>query len=193
MWKLVGALVLSSLVASGSALAQPKSAKGGYDQLNLFGEAFDRIRQDAVEPVADTKLVGAAIAGMLSGLDARSAYIDEAAFRAMQSPANDNLTGLGLVVTIDNGQLKVISPQDGSLAATAGVKPGDLIYAIDKEPTYDLTLSEAEQKLQEVHRLHPRRRRGQRHGHCKGKEAPRRPELLSAIGAITTVRRKCRL
>ena len=70
MWKLVAALVVSSLVASGSALAQPKSAKGGYDQLNLFGEAFDRIRQDAVEPVGDTKLVGAAIAGMLSGFSA---------------------------------------------------------------------------------------------------------------------------
>jgi carboxyl-terminal processing protease len=50
-------------------------------------------------------------------------------------------------VTIDSGQLKVISPQDGSPAAQAGVKPGDLIYAIDKEPTYDLTLGEAEQKL----------------------------------------------
>jgi carboxyl-terminal processing protease len=50
-------------------------------------------------------------------------------------------------VTIENGQLKVIAPQDGSPAAQAGIKPGDLIYAIDKDPTYDLTLSEAEQKL----------------------------------------------
>ena len=147
MWKLVAAFAVSALLASGFALGQPKGAKGGYEQLNLFGEAFDRIRQDAVEPVAETKLIGAAIAGMLSGLDARSAYIDEAAFRAMQSPANDNLAGLGLVVTIDNGQLKVISPQDGSPAATAGIKPGDLIFKIDKEPTYDMTLGEAEQKL----------------------------------------------
>ena len=147
MWKLVAAFAVSASLASGFALGQPKGAKGGYEQLNLFGEAFDRIRQDAVEPVAETKLIGAAIAGMLSGLDARSAYIDEATFRAMQSPANDNLAGLGLVVTIDNGQLKVISPQDGSPAATAGVKPGDLIFEIDKEPTYDMTLGEAEQKL----------------------------------------------
>jgi carboxyl-terminal processing protease len=52
-----------------------------------------------------------------------------------------------MVVTIENGQLKVISPQDGSPAAQAGVNPGDLIFSIDKQPTYDLTLSEAEQKL----------------------------------------------
>jgi carboxyl-terminal processing protease len=147
MWNLVAALAVGALLASTPALAQPKSAKGGYDQLNLFGEAFDRIRQDAVEPVGDAKLIGAAITGMLSGLDARSAYIDEAAFRAMQSPANDNQVGVGLVVTIDNGQLKVVSPQDGSPAAKAGIKPGDLIFTIDKDPTYDLTLGEAEQKL----------------------------------------------
>ncbi len=148
MRKVVTALVVGALLAAGPALAQAKSGKGsGYEQLNLFSEAYDRIRQDAVEPVGEGKLIGAAIAGMLSGLDARSAYINEAAYRAMQTPANDDQASLGLVVTIENGQLKVIAPQDGSPAAQAGIKPGDLIYAIDKDPTYDLTLGEAEQKL----------------------------------------------
>src|SRR5207244_10547125 len=81
------------------------------------------------------------------GLDPHSAFLDDAAFKALQTPANDNQASLGLLVTIENGQLKVISPQDGSPAAQAGIKPGDLIFTIDKEPTYDLTLSEAEQKL----------------------------------------------
>jgi carboxyl-terminal processing protease len=148
MRRLAAAFALSALLASGFAFAQAKSGKGsGYEQLNLFGEAFERVRQDAVEPVGEGKLIGAAIAGMLSGLDAHSAYISEAAFRAMQTPADDERVSLGLVVTIDNGQLKVISPQDGSPAAHAGIKPGDLIFTIDKEPTYDLTLGEAEQKL----------------------------------------------
>src|SRR5215472_6564802 len=148
MRKLVTAAVLVALLAPGGASAQLKSGKGGgYEQLNVFGEAYDRIRQDAVEPVTESKLVGAAIAGMLSGLDARSGYISEAAFKAMQTPAKDGQVGLGLVVTIENGQLKVISPQDGSPAAQAGIKPGDLIFSIEKQPTYDLTLAEAEQKL----------------------------------------------
>ena len=43
----------------------------------------------------------------------------EAAFRAMQTPANDDTTTLGLAVTIEGGQLKVISPEDGSPAARA--------------------------------------------------------------------------
>jgi len=148
MRKVVTALVVGALLASGPALAQAKNGKaGGYEQLNLFSEAYDRIRQDAVEPVGEGKLIGAAIGGMLAGLDARSAYINEAAYRAMQMPANDDQPNLGLVVTIENGQLKVIAPQDGSPAAQAGIMPGDLIYAIDKDPTYDLTLGEAEQKL----------------------------------------------
>ena len=148
MPKLVTAAMVSVLLASGSAFAQAKSGKGaGFEQLNLFSEAYDRIRQDAVEPVGEAKLIGAAIAGMLSGLDARSGYISEAAFKAMQTPAKDDQAGLGLVVTIDNGQLKVISPQDRSPAALAGIKPGDLIFSIDKEPVYDLSLGEAEQKL----------------------------------------------
>ncbi len=148
MRKVVTALVMGALLAAGPALPQPKGGKGGgYEQLNLFSEVYDRIRQDAVEPVSEGKLVGAAIAGMLSGLDARSAYISEAAYRAMQTPANDDQASLGLAVTIKNGELKVIAPQDGSPAALAGIEPGDLIYAIDKDPTYDLTLAEAEQKL----------------------------------------------
>ncbi len=84
---------------------------------------------------------------MLTGLDPRSSFLDEAAFKATQNLANDNAPGVGMVVTIENGQLKVISPQDGSPAAQAGITPGDVIFSIDKEPTYDLTLHEAEQKL----------------------------------------------
>src|SRR6516165_4912091 len=52
-----------------------------------------------------------------------------------------------LAVTIQNGQLQVISPEDGSPAARAGIRPGDVIFTIDKEPVYDLALGEVEQKL----------------------------------------------
>jgi carboxyl-terminal processing protease len=148
MFRLALAIVFSVAFLPGAASAEAKSGKGGgYEQLNLFGEAFERIRQDAVEPVTDAKLIGAAIAGMLSGLDSRSAYINEAAFRASQTPANDDAATLGLVLTIGNGQLQVISPQDGSPAARAGIRPGDAIFTIDQQPAYDLTLGEAEQKL----------------------------------------------
>jgi len=138
----------STLFVAGGVFAQQKAGKDGvYEELNFFDEAFERIRQDSVDAVSDSKLIGAAISGMLTGLDARSSFLDEAAYKALQTPSSDSGAGIGIVVTIENGQLKVISPQDGSPAAQTGVKPGDLIFSIDKEPTYDLTLAEAEQKL----------------------------------------------
>src|SRR5438477_467890 len=145
-WFVAAALV--ALLAPTAALPQAKSGKGGvYDQLNLFGEAFERIRQDAVEPVGDGKLIETAISGMLTGLDPHSVYMSEAEYKALQNPTTDESASAGLVVTIENGQLKVISPRDGSPAASADIKPGDIIFTIDKEPTYDLTLTEIEQKL----------------------------------------------
>jgi carboxyl-terminal processing protease len=148
MHKLAAFALISTLFVAGAVFAQQKSGKNSvYEELNFFDEAFERIRQDAVDSVTDTKLIGAAISGMLSGLDPHSSFLDEAAYKAIQTPANQNQVGLGLVVTIENGQLKVVSPQDGSPAAQAGIKPGDLIFTIDKEPVYDLTLGEAEQKL----------------------------------------------
>ena len=148
MRRLAIAILMTMPLVAGGVFAQQKAGKDNvYEELNLFDQAFERIRQDAVDPVTDTKLIGAAIAGMLSGLDPHSSFLDEAAFKASQTAANDDAANLGLVVTIESGQLKVISPQDGSPAAQAGIRPGDVIFTIDKEPVYDLTLGEAEQKL----------------------------------------------
>jgi len=118
-----------------------------YKQLNLFGDVFERVRSDYVEQPDDSKLVESAISGMLSGLDPHSVYMNEAEYKALQNPTTDESASPGLVVTLDNSQLKVVSPRDGSPAASADIKPGDIIFTIDKEPTYDLTLPEIEQKL----------------------------------------------
>jgi carboxyl-terminal processing protease len=146
--RLAIAILMTLPLLAGGVFAQQHAGKDNvYEELNLFDQAFERIRQDAVDPVSDAKLIGAAIAGMLSGLDPHSSFIDEAAFKASQTPVNDEVATLGLAVTIQSGQLQVISPEDGSPAARAGMRPGDVIFTIDKEPVYDLTLGEAERKL----------------------------------------------
>jgi carboxyl-terminal processing protease len=148
MRKWVPTLVLLALVAPTAALPQSNTGKSSvYEQLNLFGEAFERIRQDAVEPVGDRKLIETAISGMLASLDPNCVYLSEDQYKIQQSPADAQNGSTGLVVTIDGGQLKVVSPRDGSPAAKAGIKPGEPIFAIDKEPVFDLTLSEIEAKL----------------------------------------------
>ena len=143
---LAAALIVCLMPAA--AMPQAKSGKSGvYEQLNLFGEAFERIRHDAVEAVADNKLVETAIAGMLAGLDPQSVYLSETDYKALQVRSSGEGGSSGLVVTLANGTVKVVAPRDGSPAAVADIKPGDIIFTIDKEPTYDLTLPEIEQKL----------------------------------------------
>jgi carboxyl-terminal processing protease len=145
--KLAIVILAAACAAPSGVFAQQGSKDAVYDELNLFDQAFERIREDAVDPAADSKLIDAAITGMLSGLDPHAAYIDPAAYQAMHAPGGPAEAGIGAAVMLDNGELKVISPRDGSPAAAGGIEPGDLIFAIDKVPTYELTLAEAEQKL----------------------------------------------
>ncbi len=148
MRRLAMVILITAFAVPTNGVAQSQTGKDTvYDQLNLFDDAFERIRRDSVDPVPDSKLIGAAITGMLSGLDPNAAYLDPGALKSLQNPATDGQPGIGLAVTLDNGDLKVISPRDGSPAAQAGIKPGDLIFAIDKEPIYELTLPQIEQKL----------------------------------------------
>src|SRR6185312_13390372 len=143
MRKWAPAILSIALLAPVSAFPQAKGGKSAvYEQLNLFDEAFERIRQDAVEPVGDNRLVATAITGMLQAMDPHAVYLSEAEVKAQAAPTPEQSGSAGLVVTIEGGQLQVVSPRDGSPAADAGIKPGDAIYMIDKEPTYDLSLGD---------------------------------------------------
>lgn len=134
--------------ATSDGAAPPEAVGNGvYDQLNLFGEAFERIRHDSVDPVTDKKLVQTAIEGMLAGLDPHSVYLTDSQYKALETKTPQANGSSGLVVTIDNSEVKVVSPRDGSPAAKADIKPDDIIYSIDKQPTYDMTLPEVEQHL----------------------------------------------
>src|SRR5579872_1103250 len=115
--------------------------------LDLFGEVFDRVRTDYVEPVKDSDLIEAAINGMLTSLDPHSGYMNEKAFKEMQVQTRGEFGGLGIEVTMDNGLVKVVSPIDDTPAAKAGIQPGDYISYIDDEAVMGLTLAEAVEKM----------------------------------------------
>src|SRR5437016_9489214 len=182
MRKSIVVVAALALLAPVAALPQAKSGKGCvYEQLNLFGEAFERIRHDAVESVADKKLIETAITGMLNSLDPRQVYLNETEYKALQSPSADVSASTGLVVTLDNGQVKVVAPRAGSPSAAAAINPGDIIFSIDKEPTYDLTLPEIEQKL-----------RGAANSEvaltlCRGTSGPIEVKVKRATGTFPTI------
>jgi len=118
-----------------------------YKQLDLFSDAFERVRADYVHPVEDSQLVTSAIQGMVSGLDPHSSYMDAKAFADMKIQTKGRFGGLGLEVTMEDGLVKVISPIDDTPAAKAGIKPGDFIAAIDGTPIQGMQLNDAVERM----------------------------------------------
>jgi carboxyl-terminal processing protease len=118
-----------------------------YRQLNLFGDIFEHVRAQYVEKVDDSKLIEAAINGMLSSLDPHSAFLDIKNFRDMQTQTRGEFGGLGIEVTMEDGFVKVMSPIDNTPASRGGIQPNDLITHLDGEQVKGLTLEQAVEKM----------------------------------------------
>jgi carboxyl-terminal processing protease len=118
-----------------------------YRQLDLFSDAFERVRANYVRPVEDSELINAAIEGMVSNLDPHSSYMDAKAFADMQIQTKGSFGGIGIQVTMENGLVKIISPIDNTPAAKAGLKAGDYIAAINGSAVQGLNLDAAIDKM----------------------------------------------
>ncbi|MEN8198175.1 MAG: ABC transporter permease subunit, partial [Pseudomonadota bacterium] len=91
-------------------------------QLALFGDVFERVREDYVEEVSDQQLIEAAIQGMLSSLDPHSSYMNPKAYNDMRTTTRGKFGGLGIEVTMEGGYVKVVSPIDDTPAFRAGIQ-----------------------------------------------------------------------
>ena len=140
---IIGGAVLATQVA-GPLLAQERvNTSSVYEQLDLFGEVFERIRNQYVDEPDTAKLIEAAINGMLMSLDPHSGYMPPDDFDDMRTQTRGSFGGLGIEVTQEDGFIKVVTPMDGTPADKAGVEPGDMITHVDGESVLGLTLSQA--------------------------------------------------
>ncbi|MFV2034497.1 MAG: S41 family peptidase [Halocynthiibacter sp.] len=136
--------VIATTQVAGPLLAQEtKRETNVYQQLDLFGDIFERIRSQYVEEVDESDLIEAAINGMLSSLDPHSSYLPPDDFDDMRVQTRGEFGGLGIEVTQDQGFVKVVSPIDGTPAAAAGIEAGDFITYVDGESVLGLTLNQA--------------------------------------------------
>lgn len=144
---LVG-LVLGLSLAIGQGVLAEKGASRAANGLPLesvrtLSEVFDKIKQNYVEEVDDKTLLNDAISGMVSGLDPHSSYLDEKSFEELRVGTTGEFGGLGIVVGMEDGFVKVVSPIDDTPAQRAGVKAGDLIIRLDDKPVKGMGLDEA--------------------------------------------------
>ncbi len=142
------------------------SDPGNTRQLKHFRDAYKRIRAAYVEDVPEQKLIDSAIAGvrakdpqpgsmpagalveaaldaMTASLDPHSAYLNPEELRESEMVTSGEFGGLGIQVTQEEGRIKVISPIEGTPADRAGLKPGDVISAIDGKPVDGMSLRDA--------------------------------------------------
>lgn len=148
---LLGAVIGVTLTLGHAVLAEDENRETAeelpLDQLRTFTDVYSRIKDNYVEEIDDEELLEYAIEGMLNGLDPHSSYLNQEAFRELQIGTEGEFGGLGIEVTMEDGFVRVVAPIDGTPAARAGVKAGDLIVRLDDKPVKGMTLNDAVQKM----------------------------------------------
>ncbi|MEL6550887.1 MAG: S41 family peptidase [Pseudomonadota bacterium] len=135
---------IATTQVAGPLLAQQADEQANvYEQLDLFGDIFQRIRAQYVEEVGSEELIEAAIDGMLTSLDPHSSYLSPDDAADMRVQTRGEFGGLGIEVTQEEGFVKVVAPMDDTPADIAGVEAGDFITHVDGEGLLGLTLDEA--------------------------------------------------
>jgi carboxyl-terminal processing protease len=140
---IVAGAVLTTQVAGPLIAQEATKDKSVYEQLDLFGDVFERIRAQYVEAPDSQKLVEAAIGGMLTSLDPHSSYMNAKDFAAMQVQTKGEFGGVGIEVTQQDGYIKVVSPIDGTPADKAGIQTGDMISHVNGQSVLGLNLDQA--------------------------------------------------
>ncbi|MCU0588016.1 MAG: S41 family peptidase [Syntrophobacteraceae bacterium] len=121
-----------------------------YQYLRLFSDVLNIVQDNYVEKADSKKLMYGAINGMLRELDPHSSFMKPEDYKELQIETKGKFGGLGIEITLRDGVLTVVAPLEDTPADKAGILAGDQIVKIDDEPTQDMTLMEAVQKMRGV-------------------------------------------
>lgn len=138
-------LVCALLGVFGSGMAS--KAEDRYEPLKRFSQVLDMVERYYVRDVTRNELVEGAVRGMLQELDPHSSFMDKEEFEEMQVSTSGEFSGIGIEISMRNGQLVVVSPIEDTPAYEAGLKSGDVIIEIDGEPTEGISLIDAVRKI----------------------------------------------
>jgi len=147
MGGIAAGILVTTQLAAPIVAQETATARTTYENLDLFGDIFERIRSAYVQDVNEEELIEAAINGMLSSLDPHSSFLPPDDFQDMRTQTRGEFGGLGIEVTQEDGFVKVVTPMDDTPAANAGMQSGDFITHLDGDSLLGLTLNEAVELL----------------------------------------------
>ncbi|GAA8906870.1 S41 family peptidase [Helicobacter pylori] len=113
------------------------------EAFSRFSNVVTEIEKKYVDKITISEIMTKAIEGLLSNLDAHSAYLNEKKFKEFQAQTEGEFGGLGITVGMRDGVLTVIAPLEGTPAYKAGVKAGDNILKINNESTLSMSIDDA--------------------------------------------------
>jgi carboxyl-terminal processing protease len=113
-----------------------------WQDARTLADVLERVKRDYVNPVDDHQLLQAAIRGMVSSLDPYSAYLEGDEYDEVKISSSGQYSGVGIEVSMEDDQVVVVSPFEGSPAAAAGIRTGDVIATIDGIAVNTTTLTD---------------------------------------------------
>jgi carboxyl-terminal processing protease len=118
------------------------------DSVKEFTQVYEVVQQNYAEPVSPDKAIyNGAIPGMLRVLDPHSNFFDPKAYAALREEQRGKYYGVGMQVGPRNNKVIVIAPFTGAPAYRAGIRPGDVIIAVDGKPTDNMSTSDVAELL----------------------------------------------
>src|SRR5262244_3909901 len=149
------ALILLSCGFLGMVFGQkinPAAAPGGdsdvRDSLRQFATVYDVVEQNYAEPVnPDKAIYNGAIPGMLHVLDPHSNFFDPKGYSLLREEQSGKYYGVGMQIAPRNNKIIVVAPFVGTPAYRVGLRPGDVIIAVDGKPTDNLSVSDVAEML----------------------------------------------
>jgi carboxyl-terminal processing protease len=143
----LAATFFAGLAVNHVASAARRTSAQPYRPLDVFSDVLAHVENSYVEEVDEKELVYGAIEGMMAKLDPHSVFMRPDVYRQMRDETTGEFDGLGLELTVLDGELTVVSPVAESPGERAGIRPGDRILSIDGAPTKDMALADAIRRM----------------------------------------------
>lgn len=125
----------------------PRENLNKFEAARRFSQVLDLVERNYVKDVTQIELINAAVKGLLQGLDPHSTFMTADEYKEMQETTSGEFFGVGIEISLENGQVVVVTPIEDTPAFRAGVQPGDVILSIDGQPAQELSLQEVVSRI----------------------------------------------